>query len=94
MNPMTVPDKLAVDKFELDEGHPHIAVDNEICRKVCGDKLCLWVCPANVYAEHDGAIAADWAGCLECGACRAACPHDALKWEYPRGGFGIVYRYG
>jgi len=54
----------------------------------------LLVCPARVYSEVNGKIMADWAACLECGACKAACPTDALDWVYPRGGFGIVYRNG
>jgi len=52
------------------------------------------VCPARVYTEVNGRIMADWAACLECGACKAACPSGALEWTYPRGGFGIVYRHG
>jgi ferredoxin-like protein FixX len=23
-----------------------------------------------------------------------ACPSGALEWRYPRGGFGVQYRYG
>jgi ferredoxin like protein len=94
MNRMSISEKLGVNKYELDEGHPHIVVNNEICQKVCGDKMCLFVCPAKVYSEQNGVIVADWAGCLECGACKAACPNKALQWEYPRGGFGVIYRYG
>lgn len=94
MNNMSVAEKLSINKYELDDGHPHIEVNNEVCQTICKSKACLFVCPANVYSEQDGVIIADWAGCLECGTCRAACPHDALKWEYPRGGFGVVYRHG
>ncbi|MDH7479765.1 MAG: ferredoxin family protein, partial [Syntrophomonadaceae bacterium] len=43
----------------------------------------------------DGEISFDCAGCLECGTCRVVCPRPgAIEWNYPRGGFGIVYRYG
>ncbi len=94
MKPMSVDEKLSVNKYELDEGNPHIFVNTEICNAVCKTKACLFVCPANVYSEQDGKIIADWAGCLECGTCRTACPEEALTWEYPRGGFGIIYRYG
>jgi ferredoxin like protein len=93
MNNISMPEKLAINKYELDEGHPHIELNNEICQ-VCVDKACLFVCPAGVYTEQDGKIMADWAGCLECGTCKAACPTEALTWVYPRGGFGIIYRYG
>jgi ferredoxin like protein len=91
---MSLPEKLSVNKFELDEGHPHIVVNNEVCDAVCKTKACLFVCPSGVYTEQDGKIIADWAGCVECGTCKAACPAEALTWDYPRGGFGIIYRYG
>jgi ferredoxin like protein len=94
MNRMSVAEKLAVNKYELDEGHPHIEVHQDVCEAECGDKACLFVCPANVYTEQNGKVLVDWAGCLECGTCKAACPSQALHWVYPRGGFGVVYRSG
>ena len=94
MNNMSIPEKLSLNKYELDEGHAHIEVDSEICSRECKTKACLFVCPAGVYTEVDGKIMADWAGCLECGTCKAACETKALQWEYPRGGFGIIYRHG
>lgn len=94
MNRMSLPEKLSVNKYELDEGHPHIMVNTEVCDVVCKTKACLFVCPAGVYSEQEGKIVADWGGCLECGTCKAACPAEALSWEYPRGGFGVIYRYG
>lgn len=94
MNRMSIPEKLSVDKYELDEGHPHIEIDNAVCRKMCATKACLLVCPAGVYSDLDGEILADWAGCLECGSCRVACQPHGLHWVVPRGGFGIMYRSG
>ncbi len=94
MSAMTVTQKLGVNKYELDEGHPHIEVHEEVCRAECPDLACLFVCPANVYSEQNGKIVADWAGCLECGTCKVACPTKALDWVYPRGGFGVLYRHG
>jgi ferredoxin like protein len=91
---MSVLEKLAVDKFELDEGNPHIHVRQEICQNLCKERYCLFVCPAELYSKQDGAILVEWAGCLECGTCQSVCPHDALEWAYPRGGFGVFYRYG
>ena len=32
MKKMTVTEKIAVNKYELDEGHPHIVVHEEACR--------------------------------------------------------------
>ncbi len=94
MKRMTVTEKVGLNKYDLDEGHPHITVHEAVCREKCPSLACLFICPAGVYSEQHGQITADWAACLECGACKAACPSDALDWVYPRGGFGIVYRYG
>ncbi len=94
MKRMTVTEKVGLNKYDLDEGHPHIVVHEAVCREKCPGLACLFICPAGVYSEQHGQITADWAACLECGACKAACPTDALDWVYPRGGFGIVYRYG
>lgn len=85
---------LGLDRFELDEGHSHIAVDNEICEARCTRRACLTICPAEVYREQDGRVIADFAACLECGTCVVACPPDAISWHYPRGGLGVQYRYG
>jgi len=94
MNPTGLTQKIAVNKYELDEGHPHIEVNEELCRALCEDLACLYVCPAGVYSEQNGKIVADWAGCLECATCQVASPAEALHWVYPRGGFGVIYRYG
>ena len=91
---MSVTEKLAVDKFELDEGSPHIRIRQDICRDRCQERFCLFACPAQLYSEQNGEILVEWAGCLECGTCHIVCPHQALDWSYPRGGFGIFYRYG
>lgn len=53
------------------------------------------VCPAHVYSEEaDGTISVEYAACLEYGTCLAVAAPGALKWHYPRGGFGISYREG
>lgn len=93
MNRLSLMDKLALDKFIVDDGQPHIQINNELC-KTCGEKNCLFVCPAGVYSERKGEILVEWAGCLECGTCLAVCPQGALSWKYPNGGFGVIYRQG
>lgn len=91
---MTVAERTAVDKYELDENCPHIEVDNKYCAQSCTTRPCLTICPAGVYSDKDGEVIAEWAACLECGTCRFACGKDGgLAWQYPRGGFGISYRY-
>jgi len=73
MNRMSLPEKLSINKYELDEGHPHIVVTPSVQRRL-QDQGCLFVCPAGVYSEQEGKIVADWSGCVECGTCKAACP--------------------
>ena len=34
-------------------------------------------------------------GCLECGTCRIICnDFSNVEWEYPRGGYGILFKFG
>ena len=34
-------------------------------------------------------------GCLECGSCRVICNEFMnVDWEYPRGGHGILFKFG
>lgn len=93
MNRLSLTDKLNLDKFEVDEGTPHILINNAICQ-TCSEKNCLFACPAGLYSEQNGEITVEWAGCLECGTCLALCSKEALDWKYPSGGFGIIYRQG
>ena len=89
---MKIDDKLALDTFHVDTGHPHIKVNSEKCRK-CPHRLCTVICPVENYTLNENEVAFSWEGCLECGTCRIVCDQGALEWEYPRGGYGINYRY-
>ena len=42
----------------------------------------------------DGTIGVEYAAGLECGTCLAMAPKGVLKWHYPRGSFGIMFREG
>ncbi|HOV80243.1 MAG TPA: 4Fe-4S dicluster domain-containing protein [Bacillota bacterium] len=92
MKRLSVQDRLALNKFQLDE-EPHIAINKALCRQ-CAEKPCTFVCPAALYAWNGDDISFDHAGCLECGTCRVACTKKAVSWNYPRGAFGISFRYG
>jgi ferredoxin like protein len=87
-------DKLSMDIFKNDQD-AHIVIRQEICRH-CELKPCLSICPGGLYSvsEETGEILIEYTGCLECGSCRVACLSGALEWRYPRGGFGVQYRYG
>jgi ferredoxin like protein len=83
---------LSLDKFGVDEGHPHIIVDKKICAK-CTARPCLVVCPARLYREKDGEVNFEFAGCLECGTCRVTCTDGGItSWNYPRASFGVTFR--
>ncbi len=92
---MEAAELLSLNKFNIDEEEAHIVLDKEICSR-CQDKPCLLVCPGVLYRlDKNGDISFDYAGCLECGTCRVICINRGIiKWEYPRGTFGISYRYG
>lgn len=90
----TLSERLAANRFEIDEEEAHIVVDQEICRATGAGKVLIAVCPAGVYSERDGEIQVEYAACLECGTCQAVAPPGALTWTYPRGGFGLQLREG
>jgi Ferredoxin-like protein len=92
---MTAPALLGLDRFTVDEDEAHIVLDKAICSQ-CPDKPCLYVCPAVLYKlDKQGGINFDYAGCLECGTCRIMCKNKGIvKWVYPRGSFGINFRFG
>jgi len=92
---LTLDDKLFLDKFKVDNENPHLKIkDKKICKR-CRTKECIYVCPVGNYENGDSEeVSLSWEECLECGSCRIACPHGAIEWNYPQGGFGIKYRYG
>ena len=92
MNLVNIEDKLAVNKYDIDND-VHIKVNEDICAK-CENHHCLHVCPADCFKLMDGKITFNYRGCLECGSCRIACDKGAIDWTVPRGGFGICYAYG
>lgn len=93
MTILSLADKLSLNKFEVNEGEPHIHVRKELCGS-CRGRSCLSACPAGLYSEQNDEIIVEWAGCLECGTCRIVCDNKAIDWKYPQGGFGIIYRQG
>ena len=92
---LTPPELLSKNKFNVDEEEPHIIIDKAICAR-CVEKPCLYVCPAVLYKlDKNGEMSFDYAGCLECVTCRVMCKNKGIvKWVYPRGTFGVIYRQG
>ena len=66
-SPVNVDVKLGVNKFNVDEEHPHIVVKADADKQAL--ELLVKACPAGLYKKQDdGSVRFDYAGCLECGA--------------------------
>jgi ferredoxin like protein len=82
-------------KYFIDEHESHIRIiAPEACVK-CESKGCLSFCPVGAYREQeDGHVQIAYQSCIECGSCRVMCPHANVSWKYPRGGYGVAYKFG
>ncbi len=91
---MKVEEKIALNAMKNDR-ESHIGINQERCAK-CTERVCIVVCPGRLYSlnEETGEMVVEYAGCLECGTCMIACTNGAITWDYPRGEFGVQYRYG
>lgn len=95
---MKLEDKLYLVTFNADT-ESHLSVKDQSLCKTCKakhDKPCINGCPADCWEhqqEQDETHVA-FEGCLECGTCRIICPYDNVEWKYPRGGFGVKYKFG
>ena len=71
----------------------HLIVNQKICGK-CKEKTCIYICPADVYNvdKTTGNIVVQYENCLECGACKIACPKKNIKWQYPPASCGVVFK--
>lgn len=92
---MKIEEKLFLDRYVVDEDNPHLKIrDQELCQK-CEKKQCLYACPAGVYTWDGKQITVAYADCLECGTCRVICREkNNIDWKYPRGGYGVSYKFG
>lgn len=94
---MKVEQKLFENRYRIDEGRAHVAIKSpELCRDQCTTQSCTWCCPASCYGtDGDGMVVLSTDGCLECGTCRLLCDQfDNIEWSYPRGGYGVLYKFG
>ena len=90
-----VEDKLYQNRYLVDAGRPHIRVlphDKPSPKLLSLTK----VCPAKCYEENDkGQVEITPDGCMECGTCRVLCEAAGeIEWNYPRGGYGVLYKFG
>ncbi|MBW1823886.1 MAG: 4Fe-4S binding protein [Deltaproteobacteria bacterium] len=66
-----------------------------ISKKCNGCGNCVIVCGGEVFEiKKKKAVVVHIEHCLECGNCEVACLRNAIHFRVPRGGTGIVYRYG
>jgi ferredoxin like protein len=90
-----VEEKLFQNRYLVDAGRPHIKVrPHEIPSKAL---LSLtYTCPAGCYSQNDkGQVEITVDGCFECGTCRVVTAKTGeVEWDYPRGGFGVLYKFG
>ena len=91
-NKKSIQDKLATIKYNC-SSKSHLSVNQKKCAK-CKTKICTQICPAKVYEfdENIDEIIVQYENCLECGACRIACPKNAISWEYPESGCGVIFK--
>lgn len=89
---------MKIDVKDLTERVPgtgdFIQVDQERC---IGCGRCLIICVVNLWKMKDGVayLVDDYQSkCLECAGCYSVCEADAIKFRYPAGGTGIVYKQG
>lgn len=93
---MQIEQKLALNKFVVDEGRPHIIVHQDKLDEAALQALTV-ACPAGLYSlDNQGRLLLEIAGCLECGTCRVLCARcpGGLEWSHPGPSFGVQYRYG
>ena len=90
--PENIDEKLSTIKYRPDE-KSHLSVINQEKCKDC-DKACTFFCPARVYEwdEIQQKLIIKYENCLECGACRIGCIIQNINWEYPNGGFGVIFK--
>ena len=90
-----VEDKLYQNRYLVDPGRPHISVRKHLFPSQNLIAM-TQVCPAKCYQLNDRRqviIVSD--GCLECGTCNVLCgPDGDIEWTYPRGGFGVLFKFG
>ncbi len=90
-----VEEKLYQNRYIVDAGKPHISVEPHTTPSK--NLLAMTkVCPAGCYAQNDlGQVEITADGCLECGTCRILLePTGEITWSYPRGGFGVLFKFG
>jgi len=92
---MRMEERLYQNRYLVDEGRPHIKIKPRDTDSAALRSLTR-ICPAGCYNFNDEdrvEIASD--GCMECGTCRVVCQATGeIEWSYPRGGYGVLFKFG
>lgn len=90
-----VEEKLYQNRYLVDPGRPHIRITPH-ARPSANLMAMTRLCPAGCYSLSDnGQVEIVPDGCFECGTCRILCePAGDIEWNYPRGGFGVQFKFG
>jgi ferredoxin like protein len=90
-----IADKLYRNRYLVDPGRPHIKVRPHVTPSPELVALTT-VCPAECWQMNDrGQVEVTPDGCMECGTCRILCePSGEIEWNYPRGGYGVLFKFG
>lgn len=90
-----VEEKLYQNRYLVDAGRPHIKVHPHDKPSAALVSL-TYTCPAGCYAVNDkGQVEVTVDGCVECGTCRVVTAKTGdIEWNYPRGGYGILFKFG
>lgn len=90
-----VEDKLFQNRYLVDAGRAHIKVRAHT-EPTPALKSLLTACPARCYELNDkGQVEITADGCVECGTCRIIGePSGDIEWNYPRGGYGVLFKFG
>ena len=92
---LRVEEKLFFNRYVVDSGRPHIKVYAHTTPSTALLTLTR-VCPAGCFSLNDqGQVEVAPDGCMECGTCRVlTAGTEELEWNYPRGGYGVLFKFG
>jgi ferredoxin like protein len=90
-----VEEKLYQNRYVVDAGRGHIKVAPHETPSV-NLLAMINLCPAGCYSlNENGKVEIATDGCFECGTCRVMCEASGdLEWNYPRGGYGVLFKFG
>ncbi|MGQ9723302.1 MAG: 4Fe-4S binding protein [Candidatus Jordarchaeum sp.] len=63
--------------------------------KGCG--RCVNICPMELWElrKNKAFLSEDFTEkCVECGSCWLVCESNAIEFNYPKGGTGVIWEYG